>query len=93
MAEAAGAGFEALSRADKIAALERIEAAQPEAFATLVRLTYMGYYSRPDTRPLFGVGAHPVHPQGYPVARESAALLAEMTASVRARGKAYRDAE
>ena len=24
------------------------ETQQPDAFATLVRLTYMGYYSRPD---------------------------------------------
>jgi len=59
---ALGDSFVELTRPEKVAALHLIETQQPDAFATLVRLTYMGYYSRPDTRPLFGVGAHPVHP-------------------------------
>ena len=91
--DAAGPDFAALPRAEKITRLKEIETAQPDAFATLVRLTYMGYYSRPSTRPFFGVGPHPIHPNGYPVTRESAALMEELTAPVRARGKAYRDAE
>ncbi len=85
--------FVALTRDEKIADLKRVEAAHGQAFETLVRLTYMGYYSRPDTRPHFGVGAHPIHPKGYPVARESAELMDQLTAPVRARGKAYRDAK
>lgn len=68
------------------------ENAVPDEFASLVRLTYMGYYSRPDTRPLFGVGAHPIHPLGYPVTPESDDLLAELTAPVRRRGEIYRNA-
>jgi hypothetical protein len=90
---AVSGNFAALLRDEKIADLQRVEAAHGQAFETLVRLTYMGYYSRPDMRPHFGVGAHPIHPKGYLVARESDALMEELTAPVRARGKVYRDAE
>jgi hypothetical protein len=85
--------FVALPRDEKVAVLKRVEAAYGQAFETLVRLTYMGYYSRPDMRPHFGVGSHPIHPKGYPVERETDALMYELTAPVRARGKAYRDAK
>ena len=85
--------FVALPRDEKVATLKRVEAAQGQDFETLVRLTYMGYYSRPDTRPYVGVGAHPIHPHGYPVDRESDAMMDELSAPVRARGKAYRDAK
>lgn len=90
---AVSGNFAALPRDEKITDLQRVEAAHGQAFETLVRLTYMGYYSRPDIRPHFGVGAHPIHPKGYPVARESDAMMDELTAPVRARGKVYRDAE
>lgn len=90
---AVSGNFAALPRDEKITDLQRVEAAYGQAFETLVRLTYMGYYSRPDIRPHFGVGAHPIHPKGYPVARESDAMMDELTAPVRARGKVYRDAE
>lgn len=85
------ASFVDLPREAKITALKEAEAACPKAFATLIRLTYMGYYSRPDTRPIFGVGAHPIHPKGYDVPRESSALIDELTAPVRARGPMYRN--
>jgi len=91
--DAVSADFVALPTDEKVAALKRVEAAHGQAFETLVRLTYMGYYSRPDTRPHFGVGAHPIHPKGYPVDREDAALMDELIAPVRARGKVYRDAK
>ena len=90
--DAVPADFVALPRDEKVTALKRVEAAHGQAFETLVRLTYMGYYSRPDMRPHFGVGAHPIHPLGYPVAHESDAMMDELTAPVRARGKVYRDA-
>lgn len=83
-------GFHTLSPPDRVAALKAVEAAHPADFNELVRLTYMAYYSRPEIRPLLGVGAHPVHPQGYGVERESEAFLSELTAPVRARGIAYR---
>ena len=91
--DAVPADFVALPRDEKVAALKRVKAAHGQAFEALLRLTYMGYYSRPDTRPHFGIGAHPIHPLGYPVARESDAMMEELTAPVRARGKVYRDAK
>ncbi|WP_422040850.1 hypothetical protein [Roseibium sp.] len=83
-------GFDTLSPQDRVAALKAVEARHPAEFNELVRLTYMAYYSRPEIRPMLGVGAHPVHPDGYGVERESDALMEELTAPVRARGTAYR---
>lgn len=80
-----------LSDTQKRTLLQVVEQEMPEDFATLVRLTYMGYYSRPDIRPLFGVGAHPIHPEGYAVLSESTALMDDLTAPVRARGPFFRD--
>lgn len=71
--------------------VREIEAALPEAFGILLAETYKGYYSRPDMRAHVGVGAHPVHPDGYEVEAESEELLAELTAPVRGRGACYRD--
>lgn len=90
---AAGDSFVGLSRDAKVAALKNIETDHPKEFATLIRVTYMGYYSRPDTRPHFGVGAHPIHPKGYDVPRDTAQTMDQLTAPVRARGKAFRDAK
>lgn len=70
--------------------VRQLEAEKPESFEMLLRLTYMGYYSRPDNRSVVGVAAWPVHPKGYDVASESSALLDELTAPVRARGSIYR---
>lgn len=70
----------------------QLEADLPKAFAMLVRLTYMGYYSRADVRRLLGLSAAPVHPNGYDVAAESEALLASLTAPVTARGRQFREA-
>lgn len=83
--------FFGLPRAEKIAVLKDVEAEHMADFATLVQLTYMGYYSRSDVRPMFGVGAHPVHPKGYDVARESDDLMDSLTAPVRARGQFFRN--
>jgi len=70
--------------------VRRLEIDKPEAFRTLLRLTYMGYYSQADLRGKIGVGSWPVHPRGYVVARESDAELEALTAPVRARGPVYR---
>tara|TARA_B100000780_G_scaffold264026_1_gene218346 strand:+ start:2241 stop:2690 length:450 start_codon:yes stop_codon:yes gene_type:complete len=83
--------FVILDNASKVAVLKQIEATHKEDFAVLIRLTYMGYYSRADVRPFFGVGVHPIHPKGYHVLRESTELMAELTAPVRKRGPIYRD--
>ncbi|MFV1875772.1 hypothetical protein [Nioella sp.] len=71
--------------------VRQLETDQPEAFRALLSETYKAYYSRPDIRVKVGVGAHPVHPKGYDVARETAEQMDELTAPVRARGPIYRD--
>lgn len=71
--------------------VRQLETDQPEAFQTLLRETYMAYYSRPDMRAKVGVGAHPAHPRGYAVARETPDLIDTLTAPVRVRGPIYRD--
>lgn len=71
--------------------VRQLEASWPESFNMLLRLTYMGYYSRPENRERVGVAARPVHPVGYLVDRESDDLLEELTSPVRARGSVYRE--
>ncbi len=71
--------------------VRQLETDKPEGFAALVRLTYMGYYSRPDIRSLVGMADWPVHPKGYDVLPESPELIDALTAPVRARGPIYRD--
>ncbi|WJS05630.1 hypothetical protein [Roseibium aggregatum] len=82
--------FADLSEAERVNLLKEVEQELPQSFAEFVRVTYMVYYSRPEIRPLLGVGAHPVHPEGYHVERESKKQLDELTAPVRARGRAFR---
>ncbi len=71
--------------------VRQLEAALPREFKKLLIATYKGYYSRPDMRACFGVGEHPVHPEGYGVPPEPPEVIAELTAPVRARGPFYRD--
>ncbi len=73
------------------ASIRRLEHTLPREFALLLTETYKGYYSRPDLRAKFGVGAHAVHPSGYEVARESAGFMDGLTEPVRTRGPFYRD--
>ncbi len=74
-------------------AIRQLEVELPEAFETLLKLTYMGYYSRPENRQSVGVGSWPVHPKGYDVQREDKALLSALTEPVRARGPVYRQVQ
>jgi len=71
--------------------VRRLESDCPAEFELLVTETYKGYYSRPDMRAKVGVGAHPVHPNGYAVDPEPAELLRKLTTPVRTRGACYRD--
>lgn len=82
--------FATLASYQRVSIMRDVEDEESEAFGTLLRVTYMGYYSCADVRPLFGVGAHPIHPDGYPVVGESDNLLQELTAPVCARGETYR---
>ena len=92
LAAARGARFDALDTASRVAVVEALERDAPEAFAALVRHTYMGYYSRPDVRPLFGLSPRPTQPGGYEVPDDDAGEMAALLAPVRARGRCYRPA-
>jgi len=73
--------------------VRQLEVNCPKPFSLLVRLTYMGYYSRPEIRTLIGLASRPVHPIGYEVPIESADMLDLLTAPVKERGQAYREFE
>ena len=92
LAEARGAHFDALDAAGRDAIVETLEREAPDAFAALVRHVYMGYYSRADVRPLFGLSAAPTQPQGYEVPGDDPDEMAALLASVRTRGRCYRSA-
>ena len=87
---ATGEPFEALDDDHQVTVLRQLEQEEPAFFEPLLRHTYMGYYSRPDIRTLFGPSSNPVHPDGYDVSRESPELMAELTEPVRRRGALYR---
>ena len=74
-----------------VALVECLEREMPDEFATLLRLTYMGYYSRADVRADLGLSAEPVHPKGYAVEPEPEALIAALVAPVKARGGMFRE--
>jgi len=90
LAEARGAHFDALDAAGRVAVVETLEREAPDAFAALVRHVYMGYYSRADVRPLFGLTARPTQPEGYQVPGDDPGEMQTLLAPVRARGRCYR---
>ena len=92
LAEARGADFDALDAASRDDVVKALERDAPEAFAALVRHTYMGYYSRADVRSLFGLSPRPTQPEGYVVPDDDAGEMAALLAPVRARGRRYRPA-
>lgn len=70
--------------------VRRLEQEAPAAFEALLRLTYMGYYSRGDIRALLGLSPKPVHPDGYDVPPQDLDDIAALTEPVRKRGRCYR---
>ena len=62
-----GKGFTELPEAERDDVLRGVEASQPGFFQTLVRETYMGYYSNPRVVELLGLEARPPQPRGYHV--------------------------
>lgn len=64
----------------------------PDFFEELIRLTYMGYYSRGDIRGLLGLSPKPVHPDGYDVPEQDLDEIRALTELVRKRGRRYREA-
>ena len=90
LAEARGANFDDLDAAGRIAVVEALEREAPDAFTALLWHTYMGYYSRADIRPHFGLSDRPTQPEGYELPEDDPDELADMLAPVRARGRCYR---
>ena len=90
LVERRGGSFDALDAAGRIAIVEALEGAEPDAFTALLRHTYMGYYSRPDVRPHFGLSDRPTQPDGYEPPEDDPDELEAMLAPVRARGGCYR---
>ena len=90
LTEASGLDFTVLDAASRRDLLLKLEVEKAEAFQAILRHAYMGYYSRPDIRLLFGLSAQPTQPFGYEVPLESPELLAGLTADVVARGQCYR---
>ena len=90
LAEARGANFDDLDAAGRIAVVEALEQEAADAFTALLWHTYMGYYSRADIRPHFGLSDRPTQPEGYELPEDDPDELADMLAPVRARGRCYR---
>lgn len=85
-----GASFDALDVAGRTTIVEALERAEPDAFTALLRHTYMGYYSRPDVRPHFGLSDRPTQPDGYELPEDDPDELEAILAPVRGRGRCYR---
>ena len=90
LAEARSANFDDLDAAGRIAVVEALEQEAADAFTALLWHTYMGYYSRADVRPHFGLSDRPTQPEGYELPEDDPDELADMLAPVRARGRCYR---
>ena len=67
-----------------------LEEKAPDFFEALIRLAYMGYYSRGDIRGLLGLSPKPVHPEGYDVPEQDLDEIRALTAPVEERGRCYR---
>ncbi|MBX2882299.1 MAG: hypothetical protein KTR32_20290 [Granulosicoccus sp.] len=63
----------------------------PDAFTALLRATYMGYYSRAQSRAQLGLSAAPTQPLGYSVPSEAPEFIDALVAPVKRRGPCYRD--
>lgn len=85
-----GSKFSDLNNHQQVEFVKKLEQQEPEFFSVLLRATYMGYYSRADVRPLFGLSSQPTQPAGYEVPIESPGEMASLTRAVKKRGQCYR---
>jgi len=70
-----GQPFTALPEGQRDAVLQRVAAAAPEFFETLVTHTYSGYYSQPTIARLLGMEGRPPQPLGYHLEELDLSLL------------------
>ena len=68
--------------------LRAVESESPAFFGELVRLTYVGYYSRPRIAAALGLEARPPQPLGFELEQADLSPLD----NVRKRGPVYREA-
>lgn len=88
LANARGArDFAALSREDKLEALNEVATAQPGFLPGLILHTYAGYYQNDRVLEGLGLEARPPYPDGYKMEPSDLSLLD----GVRRRSKLYRD--
>ena len=84
-----GAGaFADLDGGTKDEVLRAVESESPAFFGELVRLTYVGYYSRPRIAAALGLEARPPQPLGFELEQADLSPLD----NVRKRGPVYREA-
>ena len=79
--------FAALSREDKLEALNRVATAQPAFLPGLILQSYVGYYQNDRVLEGLGLEARPPYPEGYKMEPTDLSLLD----GVRRRDKLYRD--
>jgi hypothetical protein len=91
LAESTGGSVNALSQQQFLVITAQLEQIEPVFFQGLLRQTYMGYYSDPLVRPLFGLSARPTQPNGYDVPIETPAALAALVEPVKRRGNCFRE--
>jgi hypothetical protein len=88
LAAAEAGGFAALDLEGRVALLRELETTQPTFIPTLFFSTCTEYYKHPKVLVGLGVDPRPPHPKGYELEGGNLDALA----SVRARGKLYREA-
>ena len=88
LAHGRGAGdFAALSREDKLEALNQVATAQPAFLPGLILQCYVGYYQNDRVLEGLGLEPRPPYPEGYKLEPTDLGLLD----GVRRRNKLYRD--
>lgn len=90
LVQATGRAFSDLDNDQQHVLVKQLEEFESEFFAVLIRDTYMGYYSRADIRPLFGLSEKPTQPDGYDVPIEDSEDLAALVEPVKSRGGCFR---
>lgn len=70
-----GRPFVELSREQKLAVVQALDAAQPGFIPTLVFHTYVGYYQHPRVVEALGMETRPPHPTGYAMEPNDLSLL------------------
>ena len=88
---ATGKEFNSLTFDDWHTITKALEEKESIFFQSLLRYTYMGYYSNATIRSLFGLSENPPHPDGYEVPLDDSEELEAFVAPVKKRGQCFRE--